>query len=104
VRWISSRWWSTTAPPSPITAMTFRPAILYLGELLMSMAKPAEAEGEFRVAVAGYRKLVEDNPDNVVFRTYLARSHDGLAGCCVSRAVGTRRWSRTDGPWSSASG
>ena len=40
--------------------------------------KPAEAEAEFRTAVAILQKLADDNPAVTEFRSYLALSHNNL--------------------------
>ena len=59
---------------------------LYLGELYMTLGKPAEPE--FRAAVAGYQRLHDETPADLVFQTYLARSRHGLAG--LLRSTGRR--------------
>ena len=51
----------------------------YLGDLLSKTGKPAEAEAEFRKAMAIYQKLADDDPAVTDYRNDLAWSHRALA-------------------------
>ena len=44
----------------------------------METGKPAEAEAEYRKALAIYQKLADDNPAVTEFRSRLADSHNNL--------------------------
>ena len=76
-RWRSGRSWPTTTPPSPNSAAAWRQPH-NLGILLSNTGKPAEAEAEYRKAMAIHQKLVDDNPAVTDFRSNLARSHNNL--------------------------
>ncbi len=79
-RWRSSKSWSTTTPPSPNSAAAWRAATAASAALLASTGKPAEAEAEFRKALALRQKLADDNPAVTEFRSGLAYSHNDLGG------------------------
>ena len=50
----------------------------HLGVLLSETGKPAEAEAEYRQALAIQQKLADDNPAVTEFRSDLANSHNNL--------------------------
>ena len=83
-RWRSSRSWPTTTPPSPNSAAAWRTATYNLGILLGETGKPAEAEAEYRKALALWQKLADDNPAVTEFRSGLAESH-GCLGALLSK-------------------
>ncbi len=78
-RWRSGRSWPTTTPPSPNSAAAWRPATTFSADLLSNTGKPAEAEAEYRKAMALYQKLADDDPAVTEFRSDLAWSHRSLA-------------------------
>ena len=82
-RWRSRRSWPTTTPPSP-TSQPPGGQPHNLGILLAGSGQPAEAEAEYRTALAIYRKLADDNPAVTDFRSRLADSHHNL-GILLSR-------------------
>ena len=77
-RWRSCRSWPTTTPPSPTSASDLASSHNNLGSLLSSTGKPAEAEAEYRKALAIQQKLADDNPAVTDFRSSLANSHNNL--------------------------
>ena len=76
--WRSSRSWPTTTPPSPTSAAAWRTATSTSAILLSNTGKPAEAEAEYRKALALWQKLADDNPAVTEFRSSLAWSHHAL--------------------------
>ena len=74
-RWRSARSWPTTTPPSPNSAAAWRTATTTSASCCRETGRPAEAEAEFRTALALHQKLAEDNPAVTEFRSGLAHSH-----------------------------
>ena len=74
-RWRSTRSWPTTTPPSPNSAAAWRISHLQPRHPAAQTGKPAEAEAEYRAALAIYRKLADDHPAVTEFRRGLADSH-----------------------------
>ena len=77
-RWRSGRSWPTTTPPSPNSAADLADSHNNLGILLSETGRPAEAEAEYRTALAIQQKLADDNPAVTEFRSDLAGSHNNL--------------------------
>ena len=71
-RWRSGRSWSTTTPPSPSFRSGLAWSHIELANLLSNTGKPAEAEAEYRKAVAIRQKLVDDNPSDIGLRDGLS--------------------------------
>ena len=61
-RWRSSRSWPTTTPPSPTSAASLADSHNNLGLLLSQTGKPAEAEAEYREALAIQREAGRRQP------------------------------------------
>ena len=70
-RWRSTRSWPTTTPPSPNSATAWRGATA-TSATCADPGKPAEAEAEYRKALAIWQKLADDNPAVTEFRKNLA--------------------------------
>ena len=62
-----------------------------LGVLLQNTGKPAEAEAEYRKALAIEQKLADDNPAVTDFRAAWRSATTTSAGCCRRRASRRRR-------------
>ena len=77
-RWRSTRSWPTTTPPSPNSAAAWRGVTAASADLLSNTGKPAEAEAEYRKALALWQKLADDDPAVTDFRSSLADSHLNL--------------------------
>ena len=77
-RWRSTRSWPTTTPPSLTSAASLAWSHRGLADLLSKTGKPAEAEAEYRKALAIRQKLADDNPADTDFRSGLADSHFNL--------------------------
>ena len=61
-RWRSTRGWLTTIRPSRSFAVPWRAATRTSQSTLAQTGKPAEAEAEYRQAMALYQKLADDDP------------------------------------------
>ena len=72
-----------------------------IGALLWQTGKPAEAEAEFRKALAIRQKLADDNPAVTEFRSALARATSISASSSPRRASCRRRRPGTGTPWRS---
>ena len=59
--------------------------------MLSNTGKPAEAEAEYRKAMAIQQKLADDNPAVTEFRSNLAMSHNNLGWLLRTRASRRRR-------------
>ena len=87
--WRSSGSWPTRIPPSPTSASDLATSHANLGDLLSQMGRPAEAEAEYREAVAIQRKLsrgesrrrrIPQRPGAKPRHPRLPAEHDGPAG------------------------
>ena len=69
--------------------------------LLSQTGRPAEAEAEFRAALAIHEKLAAENPAVTDFRSRLANHHNNLGHLLSERAGRRRRRSSTARHWRS---
>ena len=78
-RWRSGGSWLRTTPPSGEfrSSLARRPTTTS-ASCVKYTGRPAEAEAEYREALAIRRKLVDDNPADTEFRNRLAVSHNNL--------------------------
>jgi eukaryotic-like serine/threonine-protein kinase len=65
---------ATVPGASNVSRHDFADTLNELGIVLWQTGKPAEAEPEFRTAIAIQQKLADDNPGNTAFRVLLANS------------------------------
>ncbi len=77
--WRSTRSWSTTTSPTPKTSTIWGTAIGLLAAVKFDAGELAQAEPEFRRALAIQQKLADDNPAVTNFRRALAQTHMNLS-------------------------
>ena len=78
-RWRSGRSWPTTTPPYSTSAANWRTAATSSACCLSDTGKPAEAEAEFRQALAIRQKLADDFPKVPDYRNDVASHHTNTA-------------------------